>query len=680
MPRDLPIANGHMLVNFDSSYNLRDIYWPHIGQRNHTNGHVNHTGVWAGGEFAWFGDDGWRRDLRYEEDTLVTSVTLTHDALQLTIQCADTVDFDRNIFIRRLRVTNRADHERDIRLFFHHDWHIDESEGANTVLYRPDLKAVIAYKDHHVFLVSGLVGGDDAGAPTETRHVAEGDLGISHWATGYKEFNGQEGTWRDAEDGDLGRNPIAQGSVDSCAGFHLGVVPAGGTRTCYTWLAVAERYPLARNLNTLVLDRGPESLITRTHNYWRLWVNTKPLEMADLPGPLVEQYKRSLLIIRAQIDDGGAVVAATDADVWTFARDSYAYMWPRDGALVANALAHSGYNEVTSAFFHFCASVMTEEGYLLHKYTPEGALGSSWHPWMDKDGKPELPIQEDETALVVYSLWQHYTVFHEVEFIRPLYRPLVKAAADFMVRFREPHTKLPAPSWDLWEERHGIHANTVAAVYAGLLAAAEFATLFGEEEHATIYRQAAQEIKDATLQYLWNPRAGYFMRMINVLPDGTIEPDMTVDSSVTALYKFAMFDAGSDEIRRTMQAIEARLSVKTEVGGIARYENDYYHQVSHDLANVPGNPWFICSCWVAQWRIVTAESFDELHAALPLLDWVRERALPSGVLAEQVDPYTNAPLSVSPLTWSHAEYVSTIRWYIGRYRRLTAQQPAPSHP
>src|SRR5258707_15845065 len=111
-----------------------------------------------------------------------------------------------------------------------------------------------------------------------------------------------------------------------------------------------------------------------------------------------------------------------------------------------------------------------------------------------------------------------------------------------MVRFREPLTKLPAPSWDLWEERHGIHANTVAAGYARLLAAADFAAIFGEEGLAAAYRQAAQEIKDAALKFLWNPQAGYFVRMINVLPDGSIQPDMTVDSSVTALYKLAMFD------------------------------------------------------------------------------------------------------------------------------------------
>ncbi|GAJ23078.1 unnamed protein product, partial [marine sediment metagenome] len=58
----------------------------------------------------------------------------------------------------------------------------------------------------------------------------------------------------------------------------------------------------------------------------------------------------------------------------------------------------------------------------------------------DEEGNLQLPIQEDETALVVYSLWAHYCKYRDVEFIRSLYRNLIKNAADFMVKFREPHT------------------------------------------------------------------------------------------------------------------------------------------------------------------------------------------------------------------------------------------------
>src|SRR5215468_12514862 len=52
MPRDLPLANGRMLVNFDFEYNVRDVYWPHVGERNQTLGHVNHFGVWVDGAFV----------------------------------------------------------------------------------------------------------------------------------------------------------------------------------------------------------------------------------------------------------------------------------------------------------------------------------------------------------------------------------------------------------------------------------------------------------------------------------------------------------------------------------------------------------------------------------------------------------------------------------------------------
>jgi GH15 family glucan-1,4-alpha-glucosidase len=111
---------------------------------------------------------------------------------------------------------------------------------------------------------------------------------------------------------------------------------------------------------------------------------------------------------------------------------------------------------------------------------------------------------------------------------------------------------------------------------------------------------------------------------------------------------------------------------KTPVGGIARYDGDHYHRVTDDLQAVPGNPWFICTLWLADWRIARAGSIDELREALPILEWVADRALPSGVLAEQVHPFTNAPLSVSPLTWSHASVVHTVTAYLHKLQQMNA--------
>jgi glucoamylase len=55
-----------------------------------------------------------------------------------------------------------------------------------------------------------------------------------------------------------------------------------------------------------------------------------------------------------------------------------------------------------------------------------------------------------------------------------------------------------------------------------------------------------------------------------------------------------------------------------------------------------------------------------------LLSWACEHALPSGVLAVQVNPDTGVPLSVSPLTWSHAEYITAVHAYVGARHRLEA--------
>jgi len=216
MPRDLPVGNGQLLLNFDKNYNVRDIYWPHVGQELHTAGDISHTGVWVDGRFAWLDAPDWQRELGYESETLVTHVTLQHPDLQLKLLVRDCVDFNRPIFLRHFTVMNQADHPREVRLFFHYDWHIWDAADANTVFYYPEFQALIAYKQQAYFLMNGQVG---AGSNAH--------IGISSWATGKKESNGSEGTWRDAEDGVLGRNPIAQGSVDGTLSLHIPDIPPG---------------------------------------------------------------------------------------------------------------------------------------------------------------------------------------------------------------------------------------------------------------------------------------------------------------------------------------------------------------------------------------------------------------------------------------------------------------------
>jgi GH15 family glucan-1,4-alpha-glucosidase len=658
MPRDLPLGNGRLLITFDRQYHIRDLYYPRVGGENHASGHPFRFGVWADGEFGWVHDDDWRRDLDYFDDTMVTQVVLRSERLRLELHCTDAVDFHESVFLRRVAVRDIAGRPREVRLFFHHDFHISDFEVGDTAYYEPEMDAVIHYKGRRYFLAN--------------IRTASGE-GISDYATGYKEMPGREGTWRDAEgDGVLCKSPISQGSVDSTVAGRL-QVPANGEDALHYWICVETNHQGLMTLNSVVLDKGPQALIDRTAAYWRLWSSKEMFEFADLPESVVKLFRRSLIIIRTQIDNGGAIIAANDTDITQFNRDTYSYMWPRDGALVAHALDIAGDKTLADQFYAFCCPLLTRGGYFLHKYNPDGSAGSSWHPWLES-GAARLPIQEDETALVLWALWKHFEKYRDVERIKPLYRDMVIAAGEFLASYMDDSHDLPLPSYDLWEERRGVHAWTVGATYGGLIAAQNFARAFGETVIADRFSAAADRIRRGVEAHFWKPEANRFVRMLRFGqegPEGSEEVDWTLDSAILGLLFFGMFPADDPRIESTAAALHDRLWIKTDVGGMARYENDYYHQVSQDVANVAGNPWFVCTLWIAQYWIARATTEEELAKALPAIQWAVDHALPSGVLAEQVDPYTHAPLSVSPLTWSHASFVTTVVEYLDRKSELS---------
>jgi GH15 family glucan-1,4-alpha-glucosidase/ferredoxin len=658
VPRDIPVGNGNFLICFDSDYQIRDVYFPYVGQENHAGWGPCRFGVWADGQLAWTSDPSWQKSLKYLKETLATDVALLHEGLRVRLRCSDAIDFNRNVYLKRIEVTNLADSRRDIRLFLQQDLSMYGTKVGDTAYWDPRLSAVVHYRGAR-YMLAAFCRKDAAGAD---RH------GVDMFATGTCGFRGAEGTWRDAEDGALSGNPISQGAVDSTIGLAVALEP-GASETVYYYLAAAQSYDELHQLHEVIKARTPAAMLDRTIGYWRAWVNTPAHNFGNLPPKVQELFKRSLLVVRSQIDNRGAIIAANDSDVMQFSRDTYSYMWPRDGALVCHALDLAGFPDITRRFYTWCRDVLTAEGYLLHKYNPDGTPASSWHPWM-VDGKERLPIQEDQTALVLWALWRHFWVYRDVEFVRPLYHSLVCRAADFMVDFRDAETHLPRPSYDLWEERYGVHTYTCAAVYGGLMAARNFAQTFGDHERAQRYGQAAVEVREAMARHLWSESLQRFIRRLVPTDPGGWEVDSTIDASLFAIFKFHPFEATDPRVVSTMDAVSKNLWVNTPVGGIARYQNDTYHRVSSDKRGVPGNPWFVCTTWLADYLIARGTTVEELKAAVPIFEWVVGHALPSGVLAEQVDPYTNLPLSVSPLTWSHGTFVLSLMEYLQKLEDL----------
>ena len=645
--RDIPVGNGSLLVNFDDKYQLRDIYFPHVGQENHTEGFPFRFGVWVDGEFSWVFSDDWKRSLRYLPETLVTDVTLKNERLSIEIVCNDTVASHDNVFLRRIRVRNLIESERDFRIFLHHDFRIYENKVGDTAFYDPENLALVHYKKHRYFLIN-----------TEPH--------FNEFSTGRKAFREHEGTWRDAEDGRLNGGAITEGSVDSTIGLYFSL-EGGSESEFYYWIAAATTHEDITKLNRLVLTRRPEKYLAYTETYWHAWVNKNDTDFGDLPPVIIDLYKRSLLVMSTQIDDGGAILAANDSDVTERATDHYSYLWTRDGAFIANALDAAGYPEITRAFFDLCGRIVHPNGYFLQKYNPDGTVASGWHAAWDVHGSRQLvPIQEDETALVIWALWQHYERYRDIDHAHQLYNDLITKCARFMVDFRDADTGLPKASWNLWEDRRGVHAFTCCTVVAGLRAAGNFADLFGENDKASQYRTAADEVVAAMSEHLWSHELGRFLRGLLAKGDDSLTPDDTVDASLFGVFYFGCFDVDDAMVASTMQAVEEKL-LNSGFGGLARFENDGYMRVAE---SGPGNSWFVCTMWLAEYYIARAQTSDDLRPALDMLQWAADRALPSGILAEQVDPQTATETSVSPLTWSHSAFVAAVHSYLYKNSEL----------
>jgi oligosaccharide amylase len=629
---------------------MRDLYFPFVGLYNHINGFRNGLGAWVDGQFRWV-DSSWERKLEYFKDTNVTRVRLINEDLGIRLRMHGCVHKYRNIFLNRIGIENLKSFSREVKLLFYHDFRILESDIGDTAYFDPNLKAMIHYKRDIYILIN----------------VKTEQEGLYQYQTGKKD------SWRDMEDGQLNMVPITQGHVDSAASLRV-FLDREQTRWGSYWIAVGQSREEVEELDKNVKAEGVEHLIEETYIYQVSWVNKELKHFCDLDPEIVDLYKRSLLVIRTQIDNRGAILAANDTDYLKFNRDHYSYLWPRDGALVAYALDLAGYREITKRFFQFCDRIIGNLPYFLHKYSPDGTLASSWHPWYLNE-RSQIPIQEDETGLVLWALNHHYETYRDIEFLDECYHNFVRKCADFMVEYRDPWTKLPAPSYDLWEERMGIFTFTVAAVFGGLVAAAKMATVLGNSQEARRFKTASEEIESAALEHLYSDEKGRFLRMISVGPTGEIETDDTVESSLYGVFAFGMLPADDPRVMNTMAAVRERLWVRTEIGGLARYEDDRYHQVSQDIASVPGNPWIVCTLWVADHLTAAARSLKDLEEVKEILRWVVARKSTSGLLAEQFNPYTGEPLSVSPLTWSHASFCKVINNYISRYVELSGGGP-----
>jgi GH15 family glucan-1,4-alpha-glucosidase len=142
--------------------------------------------------------------------------------------------------------------------------------------------------------------------------------------------------------------------------------------------------------------------------------------------------------------------------------------------------------------------------------------------------------------------------------------------------------------------------------------------------------------------------------------NGEIIKDSTIDTSSTlGSFMFGLFDIHSSELSASIDTIKELFGINNGAIGLPRYENDDYRRTHGE---VTGNYWFITSMWLAQYNADTGDSTKTFE----ILDWIKSHAMSTGMMAEQIDPITDQIISPAPLTWTQAEYLSTLLDTIGK--------------
>lgn len=653
MSRAVTIGNGNLLIGLDHRGQVRDFYFPYAGHSNHVSGasgsYRHRIGVMAGDMFRWLSDDSWNIDIGCNLSSAVSNICAVNDELGVTLTITDAVHNEQDIFLRKISIHNNWETNREIKIFFGQEFRISESRRGDTAFFDPRVGSIIHYKGHIALLVNAEINGNQ----------------FTEYSVGLFDSEGKQGTYADAEDGILSKNPIEHGSVDSVIGLSF---DAHGKEVAdvHYWITAGKSLEKAHELDDYVRKEGAERLITSTERYWHAWIEKESRDLSLLGEDLENLYRHSLAIIRVHSDNRGGIIASSDSDMLNQGRDTYSYVWPRDAAIAANALERGGYTDATQRFFSFMTKQMEKGGFLMHKYRVDGVLGSSWHPWV-RNGVTALPIQEDETAITLFMLWKHYRSARDLEFIESLYNSFIEPAADFMANYIEEETGLPRSSYDLWEEKYGTSTYTVCSVYGALMGAAECSALLGKRENARRYRDCAELLKRALVTYLYDSEMGTFIKLVRH-ENNSLQYDRTIDmSSFHGLTFFEVLEPHDKRVESTYKVVIEHLKVPTSFGGYVRYEGDQYYKTT---ADAPSNAWCITTLWIAQYYIKLAENREALRRAYAILAWVHDRATKSGVLPEQIHPYTGEHLSTAPLVWSHAEFVITCDEYLKKYKRL----------
>jgi GH15 family glucan-1,4-alpha-glucosidase len=371
-----------------------------------------------------------------------------------------------------------------------------------------------------------------------------------------------------------------------------------------------------------------------TRRFWRRWAAHMHYD-----GPWRHDVLRSALILKLlQYAPTGAMVAAPTTSLpvcpggernW-----DYRFSWMRDSAMAIRAMNLIGYPEEAQDFFHFVRDTLEQRSGLDIMVTLEGGdvprettldhlaghrgirpvrIGNAAAFQTQHDIAGPLldaaSLHELSGGTLGLRLWRQ---------IRALVNDAIKRAAQ--------------PDHGIWERRaepaHHVHSKLM--IWLALDRALHLAPLFGGDRYEQTWRRARERLRDEITRQGFDRKSGSFVGEYG---------GREVDATLLLLPIYDFLPPADRRIEQTLRRVVAELG---EGRFVRRYRSD-------DGIDCDEGGFVLCGFWLAE-ALALCGRLDE---ALETFNNHLSAANHLGLLAEEVDPGTGAPLGNTPQAFSH---------------------------
>lgn len=405
---------------------------------------------------------------------------------------------------------------------------------------------------------------------------------------------------------------------------------------------------------------------SQTKKYWKSYVekhNVLPVkDNKNVNENAMQIYKRTILLFPLlQNEETGGISATAEVDEEREKSGRYSYSWPRDSVFITKALDLLGMTKETNKFYdNFCKKTQSRNGMWEQRFYADGTLAPCWG------------YQIDETASVIYGLYEHYKVTKEKKFLENNLK-MCENAMHFLFKYleynfneeekqdlvkkeiqdkikeegREKDHIYKHKSYDLWEMNEGIHLYSLASIYSAFTAMKHIYEETREkfqtnrlkieqiEKNIVKMNKEQENIKKFIQENMYDENQKVLHRNCK---------DSKMDISIMgAVYPFEVFSPTEKVITNTVEKIN--MTLRTYTGGYLRFEQDSYMGGT--------SPWPVTTLWMAMYYLKCGDK----KRAKECFNFVTNSSSNLGFLAEQVDNQTMEPSWVIGLGWSHAMYI-----------------------